>query len=308
MADVTPIRVVVDGSGDTTGLSEFLSGETLGLVHGGTGATTAAGAISSLGLHVVAVSGSYTDLLNKPTTDDITEGSTNLYYTDARVTSYLNTNSYVTQSYVDNAVSNILDGAPGVLDTLNELAAAIGDDANFITTINTSITNVQSNVDALFGSKTTTDLSEGTNLYFTNERVDDRVANLITDGVGITKSYDDAGNLLNIAIDFSEFDSDDIVEGAVNTFLNNKTTDDLSEGSTNLYFTNERVDDRVDSLVVGGTNISTTYSDLNNTLTFNIDSTGGLPLSNNSTSDLSEGTNLYYTNARADARLSLIHI
>ena len=340
MADVTPIRVLVDGSGDTTGLSEFLSGETLGIVHGGTGATTAAGAISGLGLHAVAVSGSYTDLLNKPTTDDITEGSTNLYYTDARVTSYLNTNSYVTQSYVDNAVSNILDGAPGVLDTLNELAAAIGDDANFITTINTSITNVQSNVDALFGSKTTTDLSEGTNLYYTNartdarialqvgssldlsnkttsdlaegtnlyhtnERVDDRVANLITDGVGITKSYDDAGNLLNIAIDFSEFDTDDIIEGSVNTFLNTRTTDDLSEGSTNLYFTNERVDDRVDSLVVGGTNISTTYNDLNNTLTFNIDSTGGLPLSNNSTTDLSEGTNLYYTNARVDARVSV---
>ena len=79
MADVTPIRVVVDGSGDTTGLSEFLSGETLGLVHGGTGATTAAGARSSLGLHAIAVSGSWADLLNKPTTDGITEGSTNLY-------------------------------------------------------------------------------------------------------------------------------------------------------------------------------------------------------------------------------------
>ena len=304
MADVTPIRVVVDGSGDTTGLSEFLSGETLGLVHGGTGATTAAGARSSLGLHAIAVSGSWTDLLNKPTTDGITEGSTNLYYTDARVLSYLGTNSYVTQSYVDNAVSNILDGAPGVLDTLNELAAAIGDDANFITTINSSISTVQSNVDALFGTKTTTDLSEGTNLYFTNERVDDRVANLITDGVGITKSYDDVGNLLNIAIDFSEFDSDDIVEGAVNTFLNNKSTDDLSEGSTNLYFTNERVDDRVDSLIVGGTNISTTYSDLNNRLTFDLDTTGGITLTDNSTSDLPEGTNLYYTNARADARVT----
>ena len=304
MADVTPIRVIVDAGGDTTGLSEFLSGETLGLVHGGTGATTAAGARSSLGLHAIAVSGSWTDLLNKPTTDGITEGSTNLYYTDARVLSYLGTNSYVTQSYVDNAVSNILDGAPGVLDTLNELAAAIGDDANFITTINSSISTVQSNVDALFGTKTTTDLSEGTNLYFTNERVDDRVANLITDGVGITKSYDDVGNLLNIAIDFSEFDSDDIVEGAVNTFLNNKSTDDLSEGSTNLYFTNERVDDRVDSLIVGGTNISTTYSDLNNRLTFDLDTTGGITLTNNSTSDLPEGTNLYYTNARADARVT----
>jgi len=304
MADVTPIRVVVDGSGDTTGLSEFLSGETLGLVHGGTGATTAAGARNSLGLHSIAVTGSWTQLLNKPDTDGIPEGTTNLYYTDARVISYLNTNSYVTQSYVDNAVSNILDGAPGVLDTLNELAAAIGDDANFITTINSSISAVQSNVDALFGSKSTTDLSEGTNLYFTNERVDDRVANLITDGVGITKSYDDAGNLLNIAIDFSEFDSDDIVEGAVNTFLINKTTDDLSEGSTNLYFTNERVDDRVGSLVVGGTNISTTYSDFNNRLTFNLDTTGGIPLTNNSTSDLPEGNNLYYTAARVDARVT----
>ena len=304
MADVTPIRVVVDGSGDTTGLSEFLSGETLGLVHGGTGATTATGAISSLGLHAVAVSGSYTDLLNKPTTDGITEGTTNLYYTDARVLSYLGTNSYVTQSYVDNAVSNILDGAPGVLDTLNELAAAIGDDANFITTINSSISTVQSNVDALFGSKSTSDLSEGTNLYFTDERVDDRVANLITDGVGITKSYDDVGNLLNIAIDFSEFDSDDIVEGAVNTFLNNKSTDDLSEGSTNLYFTNERVDDRVGSLIVGGTNVTATYSDLNNRLTIDLDSTGGFSLTNNSTSDLQEGSNLYFTNARADARVS----
>ena len=304
MADVTPIRVIVDAGGDTTGLSEFLSGETLGLVHGGTGATTAAGARSSLGLHAIAVSGSWTDLLNKPTTDGITEGSTNLYYTDARVLSYLGTNSYVTQSYVDNAVSNILDGAPGVLDTLNELAAAIGDDANFITTINSSISTVQSNVDALFGTKTTTDLSEGTNLYYTSERVDDRVASLITDGVGITKSYDDAGNLLNIAIDFSEFDTDDIIEGSVNTFLNTRTTDDLSEGSTNLYFTNERVDDRVDSLIVGGTNISTTYSDLNNRLTFDLDTTGGITLTNNSTSDLPEGTNLYYTNARADARVT----
>lgn len=36
-------------------------------------------------------------------------------------------------------LSNIIDGAPGVLDTLNELAAAIGDDASFLTTINTSL-------------------------------------------------------------------------------------------------------------------------------------------------------------------------
>jgi len=38
-------------------------------------------------------------------------------------------------SSIDAAVSALIDGAPGVLDTLNELAAALGDDENFATTI-----------------------------------------------------------------------------------------------------------------------------------------------------------------------------
>lgn len=46
------------------------------------------------------------------------------------------------------------------------------------------------------GSATTTDLPEGSNLYFTNERVDDRVDALIQDGSNISWTYDDAGNTL----------------------------------------------------------------------------------------------------------------
>jgi hypothetical protein len=42
---------------------------------------------------------------------------------------------------INAAVAALVDTAPTTLDTLNELAAAIGDDANFITTINTSITD-----------------------------------------------------------------------------------------------------------------------------------------------------------------------
>ena len=41
--------------------------------------------------------------------------------------------------YVDNSVQGVIDAAPGALDTLNELAAAMGDDANFSTTITNSI-------------------------------------------------------------------------------------------------------------------------------------------------------------------------
>lgn len=46
---------------------------------------------------------------------------------------------YATEGYVTTAVANVVDAAPAALDTLNELAAALGDDANFAGTITTSI-------------------------------------------------------------------------------------------------------------------------------------------------------------------------
>lgn len=53
-------------------------------------------------------------------------------------------------------------------------------------------------------SFTTTDLTEGTNLYYTDERVDDRVNTLIQAGLGITTSYDDINNELTIESDTIE--------------------------------------------------------------------------------------------------------
>jgi hypothetical protein len=53
---------------------------------------------------------------------------------------------YATQTYVNTAITNIVDGAPGVLDTLNELAAAISDDSSFASTITTSLGNKQDKV------------------------------------------------------------------------------------------------------------------------------------------------------------------
>lgn len=43
------------------------------------------------------------------------------------------------QTYVDGRVQLIVDAAPAALDTLNELAAAIGDDANFAGTVTTAL-------------------------------------------------------------------------------------------------------------------------------------------------------------------------
>ena len=42
-------------------------------------------------------------------------------------------------SYVDTAVANVVDSSPAALNTLNELAAALGDDANYATTTATAI-------------------------------------------------------------------------------------------------------------------------------------------------------------------------
>ena len=49
------------------------------------------------------------------------------------------TTDFTTKAYVDLQISNLIDSAPGALNTLNELAAALGDDASFSTTVTNSI-------------------------------------------------------------------------------------------------------------------------------------------------------------------------
>ncbi len=58
-----------------------------------------------------------------------------------------------TKAYVDTAVANVVASAPAALDTLDELAAALGDDANFATTVATSIgTKVAKAGDSMTGA------------------------------------------------------------------------------------------------------------------------------------------------------------
>ena len=77
-----------------------------------------------------------------------------------------NSTRIATTAYADTAVSNLVAAAPATLDTLNELAAALGDDPNFATTVTNSIAtklplaggtmtgnvNLGDNVKAVFGA------------------------------------------------------------------------------------------------------------------------------------------------------------
>lgn len=85
-----------------------------------------------------------------------------------------------TDTAISTAVNNLIGGSPGLLDTLDELAAALGDDANFASTVTT----------ALAGKVNTSDLSES---------IDDRVAALLVAGTNITLTYNDGAGTLTVA-------------------------------------------------------------------------------------------------------------
>ncbi len=70
-----------------------------------------------------------------------------------------------TKLYVDTEVSNLIDSAPGTLDTLNELAAAVNDDANFAATVTSGLAGKV----PLAGGTMTGDLDMGGNkVLFSN--------------------------------------------------------------------------------------------------------------------------------------------
>ena len=52
---------------------------------------------------------------------------------------FANDVNFVDQNYVDTKVAAVVDSAPATLDTLNELAAALNDDADFATTVTTQL-------------------------------------------------------------------------------------------------------------------------------------------------------------------------
>jgi hypothetical protein len=70
-----------------------------------------------------------------------------------------NSTDAASKGYVDTAVANVIDSAPDALNTLNELAAALNDDASFATTV----TNALAGKLALSGGTMTGDITLGAN-------------------------------------------------------------------------------------------------------------------------------------------------
>lgn len=84
-----------------------------------------------------------------------------------------------------------------------------------------STTDYVVDADDILVHLTTDDLTEGaTNLYYTNERVDDRVDALIQDGTGITWSYNDGAGTLTPTVSLSAFSTSNLAEASTILYVN----------------------------------------------------------------------------------------
>lgn len=134
---------------------------TVGFVGGLTGAVTGNTAGTHTGAVVGNVTGNVTGNITSSSgtstfNDVVINGNLNMDASSAatitNLTTPTNAGDAATKGYVDTSISALLDSAPGALDTLNELAAALGDDANFATTVTNEIaTKVSKSGDTMTG-------------------------------------------------------------------------------------------------------------------------------------------------------------
>ena len=315
-------------------------------------------------------------------TDNVTEGTTNLFTTAARTRTHFTYGNgialagsgelTVTQSQI--STDNVTEGSTNLFTTAARTRGHISVTGDLAYNASTGVISytIPTTI-ASISNHDTGDLTEGTNLYYTDERVDDRVNALITAGTGLTKTYDDASNTYTLAFSFSEFDTDSVVEGSTNLFTTaartrthftygtgithsggtlsvtqaDIDTDNITEGSSNLFTTAARTrthftygtgithssgtlsvtqsDISTDNVTEGSTNLFTTaartrghisvggdlaYNSGTGVISFTertdaqVNTLADARITAADTDDLSEGsTNLYYTNARADARV-----
>ena len=171
--------------------------------------------------------GSYTDLTNTPATSDNLELS-------LTGTTTLNLVNGDDNSIIDSINLNTITGGLSYND-LDDLPSLFSGNYNDLT--NTpAIPSLagyatQTYVQNFVAGLSSDNITEGSiNLYYNDERVDDRVAALISAGTGIFNTYNDAGNLLTLDIGQAVGTTDNVTFNDV-TVSGTLTSDDITSGA-----------------------------------------------------------------------------
>lgn len=208
------------------------------------------------------------------------------------------------KAYADQKVADLVDSAPALLDTLNELAAAIGDDANFAANLATSVgEKVAKAGDTMTGALTlsgapTQNLHAATKAYVDTAEAN---ANSYTD-TEISEALYPLG-----APAFDSYGSAATAQSNAETFATNAinalTTSDIEEG-TNEYYTIWKAQGAAAQLL---TNATKTNIQITGDETTGLVITAENGVGDSTTDDLDEGnSNLYFTDARAVSALEAV--
>jgi hypothetical protein len=159
------------------------------------------------------------------------------------------TTQIATTAFVKTAVAALVDGAPALLDTLNELAFAINDDANFATTLTTSVgTKVSKAGDTMTGllvlsadpsanlgaaTKQYVDTAEADAITAAGTAADTKVANAVG---ALTKSSVGLGNVDNTSdankpVSTAQATAIATAQTAAEAYADALDTDDVAEDS-----------------------------------------------------------------------------
>ena len=202
--------------------------------------------------------------------------------------------------YTDTKVAALVDGAPELLDTLNELAAAIADNPNYATDVailvatkaDTSYVDQEiadaiqattytagTNIDITGNVVSVTGLDSADISDFNTAAVSANTGLWDTLGAAATAEENAKDYADGLAVNYDPAGSASAAQTAAETYalglVNALDTDAIEEGATNLYFTNSRA-----QAAVAG-DISSAINALD-------------------TDDIEEGsTNLYFTDSRA---------
>jgi hypothetical protein len=188
-------------------------------------------------------------------------------------------------AYADQKVADLVDSAPALLDTLNELAAAIGDDANFATNLATSVgEKVAKSGDTMSG-----DLNMGSNkvtsLAAPTANGDAANKLYVDNAQSAAESYADS-----LAVNYDAAGSAATAQSNAESFATNAANN--AETNAEAY---------ADSLAINydaAGAAATAETNANNYTDNAIDAVEST-INNLTTDDVEEGNNMYFTDSRA---------